>query len=162
CNYAALPDCQVVAIPELRPELRRKVAARYGVTRVYRDHRQLLAAEKGDALVNIQSFVFHGQFIPELLAAGVPLRTEKPIATPDPKPPAMTDAQFTQYLGLVNYYIHQVNLMRHLIGDFRVTHADPAGVLMIVRGNDNGVTGTIEMAPWHNTLDWQESVLVTF
>ena len=50
-NYAALPDCEVVAIAELRPELAAQVANRYGVPNVYRDHRELLANEELDGVV---------------------------------------------------------------------------------------------------------------
>ena len=59
-NYAALPECEVVALAELRPELARRVAARYGVPRVYQSHAQMLAKEKLDGLVASQPFTRHG------------------------------------------------------------------------------------------------------
>ena len=52
-NYATLPDCEVAAIAELRPELARKVAVRYGVPRVYPDHHAMLDAEALDAVVRL-------------------------------------------------------------------------------------------------------------
>ena len=78
-------------------------------------------------------------------------------------PPTDLDADaYSLYIGFVNYYIHQVNLLRHLLGeDYRVTYADPAGVLLAAVG-ESGVTGTIEMSPYQTTLDWQESALVCF
>jgi predicted dehydrogenase len=80
----------------------------------------------------------------------------------DQRPGSMSEDAFRHYVGLVNYYIHQVNLMRHLLGeDYAVTHAEPAGLLMIVRSH-SGVTGTIEMAPYSTTIDWQEEALVCF
>ena len=42
-NYVTVPGCEVVAIAELRQDLARAVAARYGVSRVYPDHAAMLA-----------------------------------------------------------------------------------------------------------------------
>ena len=242
-NYAVLPDCQVVALAELRPRLGQEVAARYGVKRVYQDYREMLSREQFDAIVHIQYFERHGQTVPELLKTGKPLLTEKPIAgspetgaalaaaaraagsryyvayhkrsdpatmwakakmaswaasgevgalryirltmppgdwiangfapllstdeqipaaPADPAPKGMNAAQTAYYLMLVNYYVHQVNLMRHLLGeDYQVEFADRAGRLMTVT-SASGVTGVIEMAPWHTTVDWHEAALVAF
>ena len=67
-----------------------------------------------------------------------------------------------QYVAFVNYYIHQVNLMRHLLGEpYKVTYAEKSGVLLAVESK-SGVTGTIEMTPYRTTIDWEESVLVCF
>jgi len=242
-NYVTVPDCQVVAIAELRQDLARKVAARYGVPRVYRDHEEMLAAETLDGIVSSQPFTRHGTLMPELLKAGVPIFTEKPLAgsieagqrildalkhttawhmvgyhkrsdpatmyakaeidrlkqsgelgklryvriimpagdwvasgfndlirtdEPAPKlafdPPAsdMDEETYKQYISFVNYYIHQVNLMRHLLGEpYRVTHADPSGVLLVAE-SASGIAATLEMSPYTTTVDWQESALVAF
>ena len=82
-NYASASlstECEVVAIAEIRPNLAREVAARYGVPRVYENHEQLLANEKLDAIVASQPFTRHGLLVPELAKAGIPIFTEKPIA----------------------------------------------------------------------------------
>ncbi|MDA3959960.1 MAG: Gfo/Idh/MocA family oxidoreductase [Planctomycetota bacterium] len=79
-HYAVHPACEVVAIAELRPHLREAVAQRWNIPRTYPTHREMLAAEQLDALVAIQPFGLHGQLIPELLAYGKPVLTEKPIA----------------------------------------------------------------------------------
>jgi len=242
-NYAVLPACRVVAVAELRTELGRKVAARYGVPRIYPDHRAMIEAEELDAIVASQPFTRHGVLVPELLEAGVPLFIEKPLAgsvevgeriaeavresgtwimvgyhkrsdpatiraraeverlketgelgalrcvritippgdwiaggfdenlttdepmphlAHDPPPPDMDEATWRDYVAFVNYYIHQVNLLRHLLGEpYRVTHADPSGVLLVARG-EGGAAGLIEMAPYRTTRDWQESALVGF
>lgn len=66
------------------------------------------------------------------------------------------------YVGFVNYYIHQVNYMRYMLGEpYQVTFADKSGVLLAVESK-SGVTGTIEMTPYRTTLDWEESILVAF
>jgi predicted dehydrogenase len=242
-NYATLPDCEVAAIAELRPELARAVAARYGVPRVYRDHAEMLRRERLDAVVAAHAFTRHGALLPELLSAGRPLFTEKPLASTveagerivraaaeagtwhmvgyhkrsDPAaeyakaevdrlkstgelgrlryvrllmpagdwvaagftdlvrtderlpelavdPPArdMDGPTFDRYVSFVNYYIHQVNLMRFLLGEpYEPAWADPSGVLMTCV-SASGVTGSLEMSPYQTTLDWQESALVAF
>jgi predicted dehydrogenase len=242
-NYASIGECAVVAIAEMRTELGKKVAARYGVPRTYETHEQLLANEEVDGIVASQPFSRHVLLVPELLKAGKPVLTEKPVATsveagrtivdavaasgtfhmvgyhkrsdpatqyakaeierlqasgelgamryvrivmppgdwiasgfndnlssddPYPQleteaPPADMDAAtFDRYVSFVNYYIHQVNLMRHLLGEsYEVTHADPSGVVMVVKGA-SGMPGVLEMAPYNTTIDWQESALVCF
>jgi predicted dehydrogenase len=242
-NYVTVPDCEVVAIAELREGLGKRVAEKYGVARVYKDHEAMLGSEELDGIVASQPFTRHGTLVPELLKAGVPVFTEKPLAgspeqgerivraveasgtwhmvgyhkrsdpatmyakaeidrlkatgelgplryvrvlmpagdwvasgfidlirSDEPIPPLawdppasdMDQETYQQYNGFVNYYIHQVNLLRHLLGEaYRVTYADPAGVLLVAE-SDSGVTGTIEMSPYTTTIDWQESVLVAF
>ena len=79
-------------------------------------------------------------------------------------PPAtdMDKPTYDAYIGFVNYYIHQVNLMRHLLGEsYEVTYADPSGVLL-AGASASGVACAIEMTPYRTTVDWQESALVAF
>ena len=242
-NYASLPDCEVTALAELRPELGKRVAQRYGVPRVYRDAEEMLASERLDAIVASQPFTRHGVLVPELLKAGVPIFTEKPLAGSvevgqrildalqasgtwhmvgyhkrsdpatmfakaeierlkatgelgrmtyvriimpagdwvaagftdligsdepmppiewDPAPSDMDSETYERYSAFVNYYIHQVNLLRHLLGEpYSVTYADPSGV-MLAATSASGVCGVIEMSPYTTTIDWQESALVAF
>lgn len=79
-NYVTVPDCEVVAIAEVRPELARHVARKYGVPRVYETHHAMLAHEQLDGIVASQMFWRYGALVPELLEAGVPIFTEKPLA----------------------------------------------------------------------------------
>ena len=242
-NYATLPDCEVVAIAEIRENLGKQVAARYGVPRVYKNHTDMLAAEKLDGIVASQPFNRHGVLVPDLYKAGVPVFTEKPLAATietgekivralkesgtwhmvgyhkrsdpatmyareeidrlkqsgelgkmryvrlvmpagdwiaggfydfigseepcpalecDPPSSDMDEQTYNQYFEFVNYYIHQVNLMRHLLGEpYKVTYADQSGVLLAAESR-SGVCGIIEMTPYSTTIDWQESALVAF
>lgn len=242
-NYATLDSCEVVALAELRPGLAKRVAERYAIGKVYADHAQMFAAEKLDGIVASQPFNRHGILVPELLKAGVPIFTEKPLAasiavgekilkslassgtwhmvgyhkrcdpatvyakaeidrlkqtgelgklkyvritmpsgdwiaggfndlisstepfppmTWDPPADDMDEKTYGQYTSFVNYYIHQVNLMRHLLGEnYRPTYADRAGVLLAGE-SDSGVTCTIEMTPYSTSIAWEESALVAF
>ncbi len=242
-NFALTPHCEPAAIAEIVPGLGEKVAARYGVPRVYPGHEEMLDNEELDAIVAIQPFTRHGRLLPDLLKAGKPVLIEKPLAVgvetgesllraieaartwvmvgyhkrsdpailrarkeidafrrsgelgslryvritvppgdwtaggaddritveaeppqleTDPIPDGMDEETFNRHLFFVNFYIHQVNLLRHLIGDsYRVSFADQAGRLLVAE-TGNGITGAIEMAPYHTTRAWDERILVGF
>ncbi len=78
-NYLTEADCEVVAIAEMRPHLREAVKTRYAIPHGYGNHREMIAAQRLDGIVASQHYGIHGQLVPELLAAGVPVLTEKPI-----------------------------------------------------------------------------------
>ena len=80
----------------------------------------------------------------------------------DAAPARMDDATAKNLDVFVNYYIHQVNLIRHLLGeDYRVSYTDPNGVVMVGH-SESGVTVTLEMQPYATSMDWQETALVAF
>ncbi len=82
-----------------------------------------------------------------------------PVTEPDPADDGSPEPQFTAF---VNYYIHQVNLLRHLLGEpYAPVFADAAGRLLVAESR-SGITGAIEMAPYQTSADWQESALVGF
>ena len=85
-----------------------------------------------------------------------------PFLERDPAASDMDAEMNDRYIGFVNYYIHQVNLVRHLLGEpYSVTYADPSGVLLVGK-SESGVACTIEMTPYRTTLHWQESAFVCF
>jgi len=85
-----------------------------------------------------------------------------PLVPADAASPDMDADTFRSYVTFVNYYIHQVNLLRHLLGEpYRVTFADPAGVIMAIE-SESGVPGVLEMSPYKTSIDWQESALIAF
>ncbi|MBN1901189.1 Gfo/Idh/MocA family oxidoreductase [Candidatus Sumerlaeota bacterium] len=242
-NYVTIPECEVSAIAEIRPRLEKMVAARYGVSKVYSTHKEMLAKESLDGIVASQPFNRHGHIVPDLLKAEIPLFIEKPLAASvemgdkilkalkksgtwimvgyhkrsdpatmyvkevmegfrktkslgslkyiritmpsgdwvaggfndlmgieetqpalefDPAAKNMDSKTYEFYISFVNYYIHQVNLMRHLLGeDYTVTYAEPSGVIMNIQSK-SGVPGIIEMTPYSTTVDWQESALIAY
>ena len=238
-NFATLPECEVVAIAEIRPNLGQAVAHRWSVPHVYTSAEEMLEQEHLDGIVAPQQFTRHGSVVSPLYKAGIPILTEKPLAAredvaermltalaeggswhmvgyhkrsdpatmyakaeidrlketgelgklkyvrltmpsgdwvasgfidnlnppddPLPNTPEDTDQDWTSpYLIFVNYYIHQVNLLRHLLGEeYTVTYADPAQRLLVAQ-SASGVTGIIELDPYSTTIDWQETALVGF
>lgn len=80
----------------------------------------------------------------------------------DAAPVDLDDDMQREFVAFVNYYIHQLNLMRYLLGeDYEVSYADPAKVMMAVH-SASGVPGVIEMSPYVTSVDWQEEALVCF
>jgi predicted dehydrogenase len=80
-SYALLHDeCELVALAEPRPRTAELVAARYGIARVYRDHRELVSSEELDGIVAAQPFRYHAALLPELYPHVRHLFTEKPLA----------------------------------------------------------------------------------
>ena len=80
-SYALLKDeCELVALAEPRQGTAELVAARYGIGRVYRDHRELLESEELDGIVAAQRYTHHAALLPELYPRVPHLFTEKPLA----------------------------------------------------------------------------------
>lgn len=80
-NYSVLRnECEVVALAEPRPQLAEAVARRYGVPQVYSNHLELLERAGVDAIVAAQQFRNHHAIIPDILRAGFPVFTEKPLS----------------------------------------------------------------------------------
>src|SRR6266480_3162024 len=80
-SYALLrEECELVALAEPRERTAELVAARYGIGRVYSDHRELLESEKLDGIVASQKFTYHAALLPELYPNVPHLFTEKPLA----------------------------------------------------------------------------------
>jgi predicted dehydrogenase len=83
---------------------------------------------------------------------------EAPEALPD-----WLDAETQQtYNAFVNYYIHQVNLIRYLLGeDYTVTYADP-GRAVLTGLSDSGVAVVLEMQGYGLRNGWEETYRVIF
>ena len=80
-SYALLDEgCELVALAEPRPRTAELVAVRYGIGRVYRDHRELLESEELDGIVAAQPYLHHATLLPELYPRVRHLFTEKPLA----------------------------------------------------------------------------------
>jgi predicted dehydrogenase len=80
-SYALLRDeCELVALAEPRPRTAELVASRFGIDRVYRDHRELLDSVQVDGVVAAQPFLHHAVLLPELYPRVRHLFTEKPLA----------------------------------------------------------------------------------
>jgi predicted dehydrogenase len=243
-NYATIADCELVALAEGRAETAQAVARHYGIREVYSNHHEMLEKAQLDGVVAIMGFGLYHTLVPDILTAGKPVATEKPICIRsesarklvglanekgllyqvgymkrhdpaskiarktvqewkasgalgnmtyvritmpsgdwtyeheppinrgDSAPPYDGQAGETapewmgdlggQYIGFINFYIHQVNLLRYLIGeDYTVTYVD-AGSRILVALSDSGVPCTLEMAPCGLRHSWEESYRICF
>ncbi|MCL1888724.1 MAG: gfo/Idh/MocA family oxidoreductase, partial [Kiritimatiellaeota bacterium] len=80
----------------------------------------------------------------------------------DPPAADMDKETNDAYISFVNYYIHQVNLMRHLLGEtWRPVFAAKSGV-QLSGESASGIACSLEMTPYQSTVDWQEQALVCF
>ncbi len=79
-NFTTLPDCEVVALAEVRGELGRRVQAHYRIPKLYSDHHALLADPEIDAVGVSAAFALQGEIARDALLAGKHVFMEKPMA----------------------------------------------------------------------------------
>jgi len=79
-NFIQNRACDVVALAELRPELGRLAAERFGVPKVYASHADLLAQADIDAVVVVTRRAATGPVVLDALRAGKHVLSEKPMA----------------------------------------------------------------------------------
>jgi predicted dehydrogenase len=79
-NFVSNPACRVVAIADLRPDLAAAAAAKFGISRVYRSHRELLDDPDVAAVVVVTRRRATGPIVQEALNRGRHVLSEKPMA----------------------------------------------------------------------------------
>ncbi len=91
-NLLATPDCELVALAEVRRELGRKVQARLGIPKLYTDHQALLADPDIQAIGVSAAFMVQGEIARDALLAGKDVFMEKPMAVSLAQADAILDA----------------------------------------------------------------------
>ena len=79
-NFARLADCRVVGLAELRPDLGRQAAERYGIGRLYGSHHEMLDDPEIGAVVVVTRRPATGPVVRDCLSAGRHVLSEKPMA----------------------------------------------------------------------------------
>lgn len=79
-NFVANPACDVVAIADLRPDLAAAAAQRFGISRVYGTHRELLADAAVSAVVVVTKRRATGPIVLDALNSSRHVLSEKPMA----------------------------------------------------------------------------------
>lgn len=79
-NVVGFEDVKVVALAELRPGLRERVATSFGISKTYSSHLDLLESELCDAVIAVVNRRHTFEVARDVLNAGVNLLTEKPMA----------------------------------------------------------------------------------
>ena len=79
-NFSSLPDCDLIALAELRPESGRRSRPRFGIPRLYREHHEMLADPDIEAVALSAAFPVQGELARDALLAGKDVFMEKPMA----------------------------------------------------------------------------------
>ena len=79
-NFRALPECDFVALAEVREDLGRRVAQRYIIPKVYRSHDELAADPVIEAVGVSAPYALQGRIAADLVRAGKHVFMEKPMA----------------------------------------------------------------------------------
>jgi predicted dehydrogenase len=79
-NFLSIPNCEVVALAEVRTALGRQVQTRLGIPKFYADHQALLADPDIDAVAVSAAFAVQGEIARDALQAGKHVFMEKPMA----------------------------------------------------------------------------------
>jgi predicted dehydrogenase len=134
-NYEHVEDCELVALAEPRSTLRRRVARRYDIEETYHDHQALLSKAAVDAIVAPQPYGRHYALVPDVLEAGVPIFTEKPIAVKPETGEQLADlATEHDVTYMVGYHKRSDPAMEYASEVVEEWRADPAaGDLQYVR-----------------------------
>lgn len=100
--YSEMPNTQVVAVADIRPEHGQQVAAKYGA-QWYADYNQMLRDPAIQAVSVVTPDHAHRDPVVACLAAGKHVLTEKPIATTVEDACAMLTARGARQVFMVNY-----------------------------------------------------------
>lgn len=79
-NFASLPDCRFIALAEARRGLGEKVAARYGIEKIYASHEEIADDSEIEAVGVSAPYALQGSIAEDLLRAGKHVFMEKPMA----------------------------------------------------------------------------------
>ena len=124
-NLAAIPDCELVALAEVRPLLGRKVQERYRIPRLYPSHVELAADPEVEAVCVSAAFHVQGEIAKDLLLAGKHVFMEKPMAISIPQAEAILAASRQTGARLMVGYMKRYDagneLFRSTLDGFRAS-----------------------------------------
>jgi predicted dehydrogenase len=126
-NFAQIAACEVVALAELRPELGRKAAARFGVPKVYASHHELLRDDRVEAVVVVTRRAATGPVVLDALIAGKHVLSEKPMAHTLAQAQRLVEAAASRNLryavGFMKRHDAGAQLAKRLLDEARETGA---------------------------------------
>src|SRR5262245_28932415 len=79
-NFKSIPDCDLVALAEVRSDLGQRVQSHFAIPRLYPDHQAMLADPEIDAIAVSAGFMVQGEIARDALLAGKHVFMEKPMA----------------------------------------------------------------------------------
>lgn len=91
-SYAAMKSVSIVACCDIDPKRARAFARKWNIPRTYTDYTAMLATEEMDAVDNVTVDAMHAPISLAIIAKGLPVLCEKPLATTLADARAMRDA----------------------------------------------------------------------
>lgn len=174
-NYVANPACRVVAIADLRPDLAAAAAQKFGITRVYATHRELLADDDISGVVVVTKRRATGPIVLDALNAGRHVLSEKPMAYTAAQATTLADAARRQGLIYSIGYMkrHDAGVARALAELARIQADQSLGRMIGARGwclagNTGGSRDTFVMTGetrpdgielWQDGPDWMPAAM---
>lgn len=121
-NFSQIPECEIVALAELRPQLREKVADKFGIPKRYSSHKELAEDEEIEAVVALLPWVLNKEVSTYLLAKKKSVMIEKPMAVSSEEAREMVEtAKANEVILMVGYmkrYDPGVEMAKKLIQEF--------------------------------------------
>ena len=135
-NFAANPACRVVAIADLRPDLAAAAAQKFGISRTYGSHRELLADSAVSAVVVVTKRRATGPIVLDALNSGRHVLSEKPMAYTTAQAMSLADAARRQNLVYSIGYMkrHDAGVARALEVLTRLRHDGSLGRIVRAKG----------------------------
>ena len=124
-NFTSLPNCELIGLAEVRPELGGKVQQRWGIPRLYTDHTKLAADPEIEAVAVSADFALQGEIAKDLLSAGKQVFMEKPMAVSVQQAESIVaagqNAGTKLMVGYMKRYDAGNELVRSKVDQFRAT-----------------------------------------
>lgn len=121
-SFVESEGCEVVALAELRPKLREKVADKYRIPKRYSSHKELAEDEEVEAVVALFHYLLNAEVASYLLEKGKDVMVEKPMAfTPELAMKMVEASRRSERLlmiGFMKRYDPGVQLAKRLIEGF--------------------------------------------
>lgn len=138
-NFTEISGCKVLALSELKPELRSKVASRFSIPKTYPSHFDLLKDSEIDAVVVVTQRSLTASVVLDCLNAGKHVLSEKPMAGSAQQSKRLLDAAAAnnvQYaVGYMKRFDEGVELVKNTLIEALKTHE--LGTLLSVHATCN-------------------------
>ncbi|MGQ9579579.1 MAG: Gfo/Idh/MocA family protein [Armatimonadota bacterium] len=136
-NFADIPDCELVALAEVRSDIRERVADRYHIPKRYAHHLEMVNDPDIDAVGISAGFSAQGEMAVDFLQAGKHVFLEKPMATTVETANKILEAERTSGARLMVAYMKRYDsgniLARDTIRAFR--ESGEIGAITYVRAH---------------------------
>jgi predicted dehydrogenase len=114
-NFLSIPECDVVALAEVRTDLGQQVQNQLGIPKFYSDHQAMLADPEIDAVAVSAAFSVQGEIARDALLAGKDVFMEKPMAVSLAQADALIDAARQTGKGLMVGYMKRYDAGNELV-----------------------------------------------